>query len=78
MGASKALVAYFANIRNSRDSALLYVNKGLEIDSTDAPLKDAKLKLEKTSNNSKPDQKPPAKAASSKPSAFIRKPGSKV
>lgn len=76
MAASKALVAYFANIRNSRDTALLYVYKGLEIDSTDAPLKDAKQKLEKTSN-SKPDQKPPAKTTG-KPSASIRKPDSKA
>jgi len=76
MSASKALVAYYANIRSSRDSALLYVYKGLEIDSTDAPLKDAKVKLEKT-GNSKPEQKSPAKTGT-KPVSSIRKPSDKA
>ena len=71
------LAGYFNNIKKSRDSALMYVVKGLEIDSTNAQLKGIKEIFDRQPAKGT-NQKPPAKAASSKPSASIRKPGSKV
>ena len=69
------LAGYFNNIKSSRDSALMYVVKGLEIDSTNAQLKGIKEIFDK--QPSKGTQKPGGKSTG-KPSASIRKPGSKV
>jgi tetratricopeptide (TPR) repeat protein len=69
------LAGYFNNIKNSRDSAIMYVVKGLEIDSTDAKLKGIKEFFDK--QPAKGTQKPGGKTTG-KPSASIRKPGSKV
>ena len=71
--AARTLAAYFINIRSSRDTALVYTNRGLAIDSTDAPLKQIKSVLEKS--NTRP-QRPPGKTTG-KPSAAIRKPSNK-
>lgn len=78
MGTNAALVltGYWNNVRSSRDTAYAYLLKGLDIDSTHAQLKSIKEIFDK---QPKQTQKPPAKpAASGKPSAAIRKPGSKV
>ena len=45
--ASKTLAAYYLNIKNSRDTALTFVYRGLDIDSTDASLKQIRDILEK-------------------------------
>ena len=71
------LAGYFNNIKKSRDSALLYVVKGLEIDSTNAQLKGIKEIFDRQPAKGT-NQKPPAKPASGKPSASIRKPASKT
>jgi len=69
------LAGYFNNIKKSRDSALMYVVKGLEIDSTNAQLKSIKEIFDK--QPTKGTQKPGGKTTG-KPSASIRKPASKV
>ena len=69
------LAGYFNNIKSSRDSALMYVVKGLEIDSTNMQLKNIKEIFDKQQIKG---TKPPAKAVGNKPSASIRKPGSKT
>ena len=69
------LAGYFNNIKKSRDSALMYVVKGLEVDSTNAQLKSIKEIFDK--QPTKGTQKPGGKTTG-KPSASIRKPGSKV
>jgi tetratricopeptide (TPR) repeat protein len=76
MGTNAALVltGYWNNIRSSRDSAYIYLLKGLEIDSTHAQLKSIKEIFDK---QPKQTQKPPAKPVGGKPSAAIRKPGIK-
>ena len=53
--AARTLAAYYVNIRNSHDTALTFVYKGLQIDSTDASLKSIKEVLEK---QPAPAQKP--------------------
>ena len=68
------LAGYFNNIKRSRDSALMYVVKGLEIDSTNMQLKNIKEIFDKQPTKG---TKPPAKTVGNKPSAFIRKPSSK-
>lgn len=70
------LAGYFNNIKSSRDSALMYVVKGLEIDSTNLQLKNIKEIFDKQPSKG---TKPPAKAVgTNKPAASIRKPGSKT
>ena len=77
MGTNAALVltGYWNNIKSSRDTAYAYLLRGLDIDSTHQQLKNIKEIFDK---QPKQGQKPPAKPASGKPSAAIRKPGSKV
>ena len=70
------LAGYFNNIKKSRDSALMYVVKGLEIDSTNTQLKGIKEIFDKQPTKGT-NQKPPAKTTG-KPSASIRKPNSKA
>jgi len=68
------LAGYFNNIKSNRDSALMYVVKGLEIDSTNAQLKGIKEIFDK--QPAKGTQKPGSKATG-KPSAALRKPANK-
>jgi tetratricopeptide (TPR) repeat protein len=68
------LAGYFNNIKSSRDSALMYVVKGLEIDSTNAQLKNIKEIFDK--QPAKGTQKPAGKTTG-KPSASLRKPSNK-
>lgn len=71
MGINAALVltGYWNNIRSSRDSAYMYILKGLEIDSTNAQLKG----IQKIFDDQKAkQQKSPAKAGA-KPSALLRR-----
>jgi len=77
MGTEAALVlaGYYNNVRKSRDTAEAYVNTGLSIDSTHAQLKSIKEYFNK--QPVKGTQKPGGKSTG-KPSASIRKPGSKV
>src|SRR6188508_2834607 len=76
MGTNAALVltGYYNNIRSSRDSAYAYLLKGLEIDSTNAQLKNIKKIFDKQS--AKGTQKPAGKTTG-KPSAALRKPSNK-
>jgi len=67
------LAGYFNNIKSSRDSALMYVVKGLEIDSTNLQLKNIKEIFDKQPTKGKP----PTKTTGNKPSAAIRKPSNK-
>jgi len=69
------LAGYFNNIKSSRDSALMYVVKGLEIDSTNAQLISIKQIFDKQPPV-KGTQKPAGKTTG-KPSASIRKPNNK-
>jgi len=77
MGTEAALVlaGFYNNIRKSRDTAELYVNTGLSIDSTHAQLKGIKEFFTKQPVKGS-QQKPPAKTGT-KPSASIRKPTDK-
>jgi tetratricopeptide (TPR) repeat protein len=77
MGTNAALVltGYWNNIRGSRDTAYTYILKGLDIDSTNAQLKNIKEIFDKQPPAK--GQKPPAKTTG-KPSASIRKPSSKA
>ncbi|HMK19471.1 MAG TPA: tetratricopeptide repeat protein [Chitinophagaceae bacterium] len=72
--AALLLAGYFNNIKSNRDSALMYVVKGLEIDSTNAQLKSIKEIFDK--QPAKGTQKPAGKTTG-KPSATLRKPSSK-
>jgi len=76
MGTNAALVltGYYNNIRSSRDSAYAYLLKGLEIDSTNAQLKNIKEIFDK--QPAKGTQKPAGKTTG-KPSAALRKPSNK-
>jgi tetratricopeptide (TPR) repeat protein len=74
LGATAALMltGYWNNIRNSRDSAYMYLLKGLELDSTHAQLKNIKEVFDKqksTGGGPKPGSRP----VGNKPSASIRK-----
>lgn len=77
LGATAALMltGYWNNIRNSRDSAYMYLLKGLELDSTHAQLKSIKEIFDK--QPTKGTQKPGGKTTGKPPSASIRKPASK-
>jgi hypothetical protein len=77
MGTNAALVltGYWNNIRSSRDSAYAYLLKGLEIDSTNAQLKNIKEIFDKQPTKGAKQQ---AKAVGNKPSAAIRKPTNKT
>ena len=68
------LLGYFNNIKTSRDSAQMYLNKGLGIDSTNAQLKSIKEIFDK--QPAKGTQKPGGKTTG-KPSAALRKPSNK-
>jgi tetratricopeptide (TPR) repeat protein len=68
------LAGYFNNIKKSRDSALMYVVKGLEVDSTNAQLKSIKEIFDK--QPTKGTQKPGGKTTG-KPSAALRKTSNK-
>ncbi len=68
------LAGYYNNIRSNRDSALLYVVKGLEIDSTNTQLKNIKEIFDKQPTK----VKPPAKTAGNRPTSAIRKPDNKT
>ena len=76
MGTNAALVltGYYNNIRSSRDSAYAYLLKGLEIDSTNAQLKNIKEIFDK--QPAKGTQKPAGKTTG-KPSAALKKPSNK-
>jgi hypothetical protein len=63
--AARALAIYYVNVKSSRDTALGYVYRGLEIDSTDATLKYIREILEKVPN-SKPTGQPQPKSQASK------------
>jgi tetratricopeptide (TPR) repeat protein len=67
------LAGYFNNIKSSRDSAFMYVVKGLEIDSTNLQLKNIKEIFDKQPTKGKT----PTKTTGNKPSAAIRKPSNK-
>ena len=74
LGATAALMltGYWNNIRNSRDSAYIYLNKGLDLDSTHPQLKNIKEVFDKqksTGGGKKPEPKP----GGSKPSAAMVK-----
>lgn len=69
------LAGYYNNIKSSRDSALMYVVKGLEIDSTNIQLKNIKEIFDKQKAGG--GQKPSGKTTGGKPSASIRKPDNK-
>jgi len=68
------LAGYYNNIRSNRDSALMYVVKGLEMDSTNLQLKNIKEIFDKQPVKGKP----PTKTTGNKPSAAIRKPADKT
>jgi tetratricopeptide (TPR) repeat protein len=68
------LAGYYNNIKSNRDSALMYVVKGLEIDSTNAQLISIKQIFDK--QPTKGTQKPAGKTTG-KPSAALRKPSNK-
>ena len=68
------LLGYFNNIKSSRDSAQMYLTKGLEIDSTNAQLKSIKEIFDK--QPAKGTQKPGGKTTG-KPSAALRKTSNK-
>ena len=78
LGATAALMltGYWNNIRNSRDSAYIYLLKGLDFDSTHPQLKNIKEVFDKqksTGGGRKPEPKP----IGSKPSAAMVKSGNK-
>jgi hypothetical protein len=64
MGITSALVlaGYYNNVKADKATALNYINKGLELDSTHAQLKNIKDILSKTTPN-----KPPAPRGNSTP-----------
>lgn len=66
------LLGYYNNVRSNRDSANIYLAKGLEIDSTNTQLKNIRDIFEKQKGSQKSGG---GKPASGKPSASIRKPG---
>jgi len=73
--AARTLAAYYVNVRNSHDTALTFVYKGLQIDSTDASLKSIKDILEK---QQAPAQKPGSQPKTpvknnTKPTSAIKK-----
>ncbi len=70
MNAYKFFIGYYYNVRKSQDTALVYVDKGLMIDSTDSQLKTYKEFISKNNPNT-PAKKEPA--AKSKPSATANK-----
>ena len=70
------LTGYYNNVKSSRDSAYAYLLKGLDIDSTNATLRNIKEIFDRQPSKGT-NQKPPAKAVGGKPSASIRKPASK-
>lgn len=70
------LAGYYNNVKNSRDTAYTYVLRGLEIDSTNAQLKNIKEIFDKQKTTGG-GQKPPAKTTGNKPSAAVRKTDSK-
>jgi hypothetical protein len=74
MGTNAALVltGYWNNIRSSRDTAYMYILKGLDIDSTNAQLK--RIKEIFDNQNNKPGQKTPPKPGGAKPTSLMRKP----
>jgi tetratricopeptide (TPR) repeat protein len=69
------LAGYFNNVKSSRDSAFMYVVKGLEVDSTNMQLKNIKEIFDKQPTKG---TKPPAKAAGGKPASSIRKPSNRT
>lgn len=75
--AALTLAGYFNNIKKSSDTALAYINKGLEIDSSNAQLKSIRDILIKPTNPRQGNQpKSPAKTGT-KPAATIKKPAKK-
>ncbi len=77
INAARTLAAYYVNIRSSKDTALTFVYKGLEIDSTDASLKSIRDILEKPAGNKQTNQpKQPTKTNNGKPTAEVLKPSS--
>lgn len=72
--ASKTLAAYYLNIRNSRDTALAFVYRGLDIDSTDASLKQIRDILEKSAGSKQSNVPKPQAGANSKPVSEAVKP----
>lgn len=71
--AARTLAAYYVNIKNSKDTALTYVYRGLEIDSTDASLKQIRDILEKSSG-SKQTNNPKPQTSNNKPVSAGLKP----
>lgn len=74
ISAARTLAAYYVNIRSSRDTALSFVYKGLEIDSTDASLKSIRDILEKATPKQTSPVRSPAKTNNTKPAADVLKP----
>lgn len=78
VSAARTLAAYYVNIRSSKDTALAFVYKGLEIDSTDASLKSIKEILEKPAPKQPSQPRQPVKTNNSKPAAEISKPPKQI
>lgn len=73
--AALMLTGYWNNIRSSRDSAVIYLNKGLEIDSTNQQLKGIKEIFDKQAQGGKGT---PSSKTGTKPSAIVRKSEAKL
>jgi tetratricopeptide (TPR) repeat protein len=74
--ASKTLAAYYVNIKNSKDTALTFVYRGLDIDSTDASLKQIRDILEKSPGTKQTNTPKPPNANNNKPVSAGLKPSS--
>jgi tetratricopeptide (TPR) repeat protein len=71
--AARTLAAYFVNIKSSKDTALIYVYKGLEIDSTDGPLKNIREILERANSKPGSPRQPARTGTGSRPTSLLRR-----
>jgi len=75
--AARTLAAYYVNIKNSRDTALVFVYKGLQLDSTDVSLKSIRDVLEKQQapapKTPTTPAKTPAKTNTKQPLSAVKK-----
>jgi hypothetical protein len=78
LGATAALMltGYWNNVRSSRDSAYLYLLKGLDLDSTHPQLKSIKETFDKQKSTGG-GQRPGSRPVGNKPSAAIIKQSNK-
>jgi len=72
--AARTLAAYYVNIKSNHDTALTFVYRGLEIDSTDASLKQIKDILEKANNQKQSNSPRPQANSNSKSTSEGLKP----